>query len=219
MIPISDRLKSLTKYIFNSDIVMDVGCDHAIIDIYLVQTGILNKIVICDVNANALQNGINNIEKYGLSNNITPVLGYGIEKCHEYNINTLIISGMGSKNIIDILGSPNLNYIYKLILQSNNNHYELRKYLHEKGFNIVREEIVEDGKTYINIVAIREASIEDYSECEYEFGPILTKDKNNVEYFKKLRYDLEGIVIQSHSEEQREKIKMLDDIIATLERE
>lgn len=217
MIKISDRLQSLTKYIFKEDIVMDVGCDHALIDIYLVQSGLLDRIVVCDVNPNALQNGIDNIEKYNLDDKIIPVLGYGIEKSNEYNINTLIISGMGSKNIIDILGSPNLDRIYKLVLQSNNNHYELRRFLNNHGFNIKEEEIIVDAKkTYINIVAIREYETDTLSELELEFGPILTLKKDYLDYFKTLRDDYLDIVAKSHSEDLRKKIKMLDLIIERL---
>jgi tRNA (adenine22-N1)-methyltransferase len=60
MVKLSKRLNSLVKYVYEGDIVMDVGCDHALLDIYLVQNGILNSAYVCDVNANALQNGINN---------------------------------------------------------------------------------------------------------------------------------------------------------------
>ena len=217
MIKISERLRSLVKYISNEDKIMDVGCDHAQIDIYLVQNGILDKVVVCDVNPNALQNGISNIEKYGLTNNIIPVLGYGIEKANNYNINTVLISGLGSKTIIDILNAPNINNIYKLILQSNNNHYELRKFLVEKGFTIFDEEIVNDGKkTYINMLAIRGEYPAQYTELEYEFGPILIQDSSNLDYFRKLLENQEELLFASGSDEIRTKVKYLEEIIDLL---
>ncbi len=217
MIKISDRLKSLVKYISSEDKVMDVGCDHAIIDIYLVQSGVLDKIVVCDVNPNALQNGISNIEKYELTNNIIPVLGYGIEKANNYNIDTVLISGLGSKTIIDILDAPNINNVYKLILQSNNNHYELRKFLVEKGFTIFDEEIIKDGKkTYINMLAARAEYPALYTELEYEFGPILTKNPNNLNYFKELLETQEELLFASGSDEIRTKVKYLEEIIDSL---
>ncbi len=218
MIKISDRLKSLVPYVESEDIVMDVGCDHALLDIYLVENNILNKMYVCDVNPNALQNGIDNIKKSGLEKKIIPILGYGIERSAEYNIDTLIISGMGSKNIISILESPNLNRVYKLILQSNNNHYELRKFLTQKSFNIAHEEIIKDGKkTYINIIAVHDMYPKTYTEKEYEFGPILIKDKKNINYFRDLLEEYEDLYFKSKNEQMHEKMEMLDEILDDLE--
>ncbi len=219
MIKISDRLKSLTKYILNEDRIMDVGCDHAILDIFLVQSGIINKIYVCDVNPNALENGKINIEKYQLSQNIFPILSYGIEKINELDVDTLVISGMGSKNIIDILSSPNLDRIYKLVLQSNNNHNELRRFLAQKGFTIFVEEVVQDGKkTYVNIVALRDNKIKTYTDKEYEFGPILITNKDNLEYFQSLLPSYENIYYSSKSEEAKSKLNFLREIIEDLKR-
>ena len=217
MVKISNRLKSLVPFVRDDDYVMDVGCDHALLDIYLVQNNILNKIYVCDVNPNALQNGIDNIKNNGLEENVIPVLGYGIEKIGDINVDTLIISGMGSKNIISILESPNLNKIYKLILQSNNNHYELRKFLVSKEFSIVYEEIIPDGKkTYINIIAGRERFPKKYTEEELEFGPVLIKDKNNIDYFRDLKEKYTTLYEKSRTNEMKNKIEILDKIIEDL---
>lgn len=221
MIKISNRLLSLVKYVHPEDTIMDVGCDHAKLDIYLVQSGILNKIYVCDVNPNALQNGIENIERYELENKVIPVLGYGIEKANEYDIDSLIISGMGSKNIIDILSSPYSDKIYKLILQSNNNHYELRQFLASKNFNIVAEEVIEDAKkTYINIVALKDYSKRTkYTEKENMFGPILITKKENISYFEMLKDSYERIPYQSRPDEVQDKINYLEEIISDLEKQ
>ena len=105
----------------------------------------------------------------------------------------------------------------KLILQSNNNHYELRKYLTARGFNIVDEEVIPDGKkTYINIIAGRDYTTKVYTELEYEFGPILTKNKNNLDYFKTLRDSCEDIYFASHSDEAKERLNRVDEIIREL---
>lgn len=217
MAKIKERLSSLVKYITKDDKVMDVGCDHALLDIYLVENGILDKIYVGDVNPNALQNGIDNIAAHGLESKVLPILSYGIEKILDLEINTLILSGMGSKTIIDILSSPNLDKVYKLILQSNNNWGELRRFLTSKGYNIFFEEIVPEGKkTYINIVAIVDRPVIEYTPSEYEFGPILTKNKENLDYFETLYNSYEDIYYQSHTDEAKEKLSYLESIIINL---
>ncbi len=217
MIKISERLKSLVKYVHPDDKVMDVGCDHAILDIFLVQAGILKTIHVGDVNPNALENGKENIEKYELNNNVFPILSYGIEKINEIDVDTLIISGMGSKNIIDILSSPNLDRVFKLILQSNNNHNDLRRFLASKNFKIYAEEVVVDGKkTYVNILAGRDAMPVSYTDKEYEFGPLLITNANNLRYFEDLLRSYQNIYFVSHTEDARKKISLLEEIIEDL---
>ena len=217
MIKISDRLKSLVKYVTSSDKLMDVGCDHALLDIYLVQSGVVDRVVVCDINPNALQNGINNIEKCELTNNIIPVLGYGIEKANSYHIDTVLISGLGAKNIIEILSGPNINSIYKLILQSTNNHGELRRFLTKNGFTIYDEEVIKDGKkTYINILAAVGQFPVEYSELEYEFGPILSKNPANLDYFKEQLNTYEDLLFASQNDDIRTKVKYLEEIIDSL---
>lgn len=217
MIKISERLKSLVKYISPEDKVMDVGCDHALLDIYLVETGTLQKIYVGDVNPNALQNGKENIKAHELSSNIFPILSYGIEKINELDVDTLIISGMGSKTIIDILSSPNLDKIYKLILQSNNNHADLRRFLSNHDFNIAYEEVIRDGKkTYINIIAGRDYEKEEYTDKEIEFGPRLISDSNNLDYFVDLYAQVEDIYYRSKSDDSRRRLTYLEEIIKDL---
>lgn len=217
MIKISERLKSLVKYVAPNDKVMDVGCDHALLDIYLIESGILTKIYVGDVNPNALQNGKENIEAHELSSNIFPILSYGIEKANELDVDTLIISGMGSKTIIEILSSPNLDRIYKLILQSNNNHAELRRFLSDNYFDIIYEEVVNDGKkTYINIIAIRDYEKKEYTDKEIEFGPKLINNPNYLDYFTNLYRQTEEIYYRSKSDDSKRKLNFLEEIIKDL---
>lgn len=172
---------------------MDIGCDHAILGIYLVKNNILENIVVSDINQKALNNAIKNIKKYKLQDKIDPILSNGINIIDE-NINTIIISGLGTNTIIKILSHPNLKQINKLIIQSNNDHYLLRKYLVLKEYYITHESIVYDrGHYYINIVF--EKGKRKYSFKELKYGPFLIN--GNKKYFefllKKKRAVLENI--------------------------
>lgn len=176
---ISKRLKDLSEHVLETDIVGDIGCDHALLDIYMVSKGIIPKSYASDVNEKALNCGINNINKYNLNDKITIKLDNGIENIPS-DINTLIISGMGSSTIIKILSNSNLNQINKLIIQSNNDYYLLRKFLINKGFYIYNETCSYDNnKYYINIVFKR--GKKHYNKYELKYGPIL-KDKDYFNY-------------------------------------
>ena len=101
MTRISKRLKAITLYISSDDCVADVGCDHGLLSIYLVENKLVKKVIASDINQNALNSAIANIKKRNL--NIETILSDGIENIPLKEINTLIISGMGTSTILHIL--------------------------------------------------------------------------------------------------------------------
>ncbi len=168
---ISRRLKSIAGLIYETDNVIDIGCDHALLGIYLVKNKILDHLIVSDINANAIGSGLKNIKKHKLEKKIDARLGNGLEVI-DVHIDTVVISGMGANTIIKILSHPNLKQINKLIIQSNNDHFLLRTYMTLKGFYIGHECLVyENGHYYINIVFLR--GKRKYSMKELKYGPIL----------------------------------------------
>lgn len=173
---ISKRLMSLVKYIETSDSLIDIGCDHALLDIYLIKNNYLKSIIVSDIHKSALDAGINNIKKNGLENKIDTRLGDGLEVLNDKDkINTILISGMGTSTILSILNNEYLANINKLIIQSNNNHEELRKEIIKLGFYIKDEEyFIDNKKNYINVVFERGYKV--YKKDEIKYGPFLLRD-------------------------------------------
>ena len=174
---IDDRLKSLIKYIDSEDLVIDIGCDHALIDIYLIKNN----------------QGILNIKKNKLDNKIDARCGNGLEVLNEFdNINTILISGMGTNTILKILDNKYLNKINKLIIQSNKDYYLLRKEITKLGFMISDEEvIVSNNKMYINIVFIR--GNKKYTDLELKYG--ISNMKNKKIYYEYLINKYQNILL------------------------
>ena len=179
---ISNRLKSLSKYFDSGDKVIDVGCDHALLDIYLIQNNIINNIIVSDIHEGAIKQGIDNIKLNKLDEKIDARLGDGLKVLSEKDdVDTILISGMGTSTILSILNNDYLNRIKKLVIQSNNDHELLRKEVIKLGFKIDKEELIEDNnKTYINIVFIR--GEEKYNKDEIKYGPILLHNKEYLKY-------------------------------------
>ena len=179
---ISNRLKRIASYVSKEDKLIDIGCDHALLDIYLIKNKILDKVLVSDVHEGALNAGIANIKKEKLSKKIETRLGNGMEVLsNKDDINTVLISGMGTTTILDILKNEYLKNINKLIIQSNNDHTELRTEVVKLGYKIVNEEyLVDMGKNYIIIVF--EKGNEKYSKNELRYGPILIHDKTYLNF-------------------------------------
>lgn len=174
---LSKRLKSLIKYIDKNDKLIDIGCDHGLIDIYLVKNKIINSVIISDIHEGALKAGKGNLKKHHLEKQIDARLGNGLEVLKQDEvIDTVLISGMGTSTILKILNNNYLKNINKLILQSNNNHEELRKEVVKLGFIITDEEyFIDNKKNYINIVFKR--GNKKYKKDELRYGPILIKNE------------------------------------------
>lgn len=208
---LSDRLKSLTKYINKTDRVIDIGCDHALLDIYLVKNNIVDNIIVSDVSSNALKQGINNINKYNLTNKIDARCGNGLEVLNDSDIvNTVIISGMGSNTILKILSNKYIKNINKLVIQSNKDYELLRRNIVSLGFIIDKEEVVEDnGKLYINIIFIK--GNKEYSDTIYKYG--LSSMVNKEIYYNYLIDKYNKILSNVNDESIVKEVEILNSMI------
>lgn len=176
---LSNRLKAIVKFVDKKDSVVDVGCDHGYLSIYLKEVIKVKKIIASDINQNALNSAINNIKKSNLD--IETVLSDGIKDINLKGINTLVISGMGTSTILHILSDKGkLKNINKLLLQSNNDHEDLRRNLNKLGYYLEDETYTfEKGKWYVTCKFIK--SEQTNNEDVIKYGLL-----NNLEYNKYL---------------------------------
>lgn len=176
MTKLSKRLNALALFVSKDDSVVDVGCDHGYLSIYLKENKLVKNVIASDINKNALNNAINNINKKKL--NIKTILSDGLENINLKNINTLIISGMGTNTILHILSdNTKLNKINKLIIQSNNDYDILRKELNNKGYYLDKEEYTFDkNKWYVTCLFIK--SDKKNTKEEIDYGYLNNKDYN-----------------------------------------
>lgn len=182
MINLSSRLKLISEFVPLNSKVMDIGCDHGLLDIYLYQNKIVKKIIASDINFSALNNAIENIKANKLEKEIETRLSDGLENIHaEDEIDTLVIAGMGSNTIVNMLKKDikKLDKIKTIIIQSNTKLEFLRSEIVKLNYYITDEAIVEDNKKiYIVIKFIKERR--KYTKKELYFGPILLSTKSLV---------------------------------------
>ena len=189
MINLSSRLKLISEFVPLNSKVMDIGCDHGLLDIYLYQNKIVKKIIASDINFSALNNAIENIKANKLEKEIETRLSDGLENIHaEDEIDTLVIAGMGSNTIVNMLKKDikKLDKIKTIIIQSNTKLEFLRSEIVKLNYYITDEAIVEDNKKiYIVIKFIK--GRRKYTKKELYFGPILLSTKSLV--FQKYNKD------------------------------
>jgi tRNA (adenine22-N1)-methyltransferase len=190
MIKISKRLETVATLVEDNSKIIDIGCDHGLLDIYLVQTKDNIHIIASDLRENALRNAKNNIKKYNLDNKIETRLGNGLDIVESDEINTIIMSGLGTHTIVGILVNnlKKLKNVETIIIQSNNYIDFLRKKITSIGYFIANEKLVEDSGIIYTVIKFQKGK-RYYRKKELYFGPVLLKENSKL-FQKKKNQDL-----------------------------
>lgn len=184
---INSRLKKIGDLVEANSVCLDVGCDHALLDIYLVKLNKNIKAIASDIAEGPLEQAKNNIKREKLDGEIEVRLGPGLNTYSD-DIDTIIISGMGGRNIIGICkDNPKvLKKIKTLIISPNNYQEDVKRYLCKNGFYISNEEFVRDKRFIYQIIILKKGK-KKYSKKEYFFGPVFLEKKGPLfrEYYEK----------------------------------
>ena len=196
---ISKRLRAISDFISDNSFILDVGCDHALLDIYLYENKLVKKIIASDINVGALDNAKENIRKYKLTDCIETRLGNGLDTLNESDrVDTIVISGMGAHTIVGIMKNnlKKLNNINTIIIQSNTKLFFLRSELTKLNYQIDEELITEDNQKVYTIIRFIKGH-KHYSKKELYFGPILLAKKTKT-FIKYHKQELEKLNIFLH---------------------
>ncbi|MCL2752747.1 MAG: class I SAM-dependent methyltransferase [Defluviitaleaceae bacterium] len=180
-VKISKRLRKIADFV-RFDTVADIGSDHALLSIYLLQTNRISFAICSDIAQKPLNAGMQNSIQYSLQSKMRFVLSDGLEQIAAEDAKTCIIAGMGGDSIINILSAhiDVAKSFKQLILSPQHNVPSVRKFLHMNKFEITDEVmILEDGKFYtiLDCVSVREWATDC---CPYEFGKKLVERKDPV---------------------------------------
>lgn len=172
---LSKRLEAVATLVDIGKRVIDVGCDHAYLDIYLTNNN-ENTCIATDINKSAIEIAKKNIKEHKLEDKIQTVLTDGLTNIDVKKDDNIVISGMGTHTILHILNTNSLSNT--LIISSNNDINILREEVIKLGYKIDSEIFLYDkGKPYIIIKFIK--GYKKYNKKDINLGPIL---KNNIEY-------------------------------------
>ena len=194
---LSSRLKQIADFINDEEKIIDIGCDHALLDIYLYENRKKMKIIASDIHEKALNQAKVNIEKYNLQDKIKLRLGDGLDVLKKNEVNTVILSGMGFLTITKILENEKLEGINNIVIQSNTDVVKLRKHVIKLGFCIEKEALVKDKDIIYTVIRFTRGN-EKYSYDEIYFGPKILENKDELfyEYYNKKLLKYENLLLQ-----------------------
>lgn len=190
---LSKRLEVVASFIKDNSKIIDIGCDHGLLSIYLAKKYKKINIIASDVNENALSSAINNIKKEKLQSRIKTRLGSGLDVVSPEEIDTVVIAGMGSNTIVGILkySKEKLKNVNNIIIQSNTDLYFLRKNITNIGYYIEDEVLVEDKNIIYTVIKFTKGK-KKYNNKQLYLGPILL-EKNETLFKKKNEKELKTL--------------------------
>ena len=201
---LSERLITIANLVPKNSIVADIGTDHGYIPAYLIENKISKKVIGTDISKGSLDKIIEYVKEIGYGDKIDTRLGNGLEVIKPYEIDTVIIGGMGGLLIRDILEKDKKisNSIVNFILQPMVAAKELREYLIENNFEIIKEELVKEENKYYEIIYAKKGKSFVDKEIYFEISPILIENnhpllrefiENKISMCEKIRMELKGI--------------------------
>ncbi len=157
----------------------DVGSDHGKLIIALAEDDVIPKGYAIENKKGPYSTLVENINKHGMNGKIVPLFSDGISELPS-DCYTLVLAGMGGGTIIDILSKKEkLHNVSTIIVDAHSMIKEVREFVcQELGYNISDEKIIKEDDIYYEIVKFTRSERPAYSEEDYEYGPILRKEKD-----------------------------------------
>ena len=197
---LSLRLSAIADMVTTGNRLVDVGCDHGYLPVYLIQQKKIPSAIAMDVRKGPLSRAKEHIRQYGLEEYIQTRLSDGLENLKAGEGDTLVIAGMGGPLMERILtdGQSVRDSFSEMIWQPQSAIPHFRRFIQSQGFQIVEEKMVEEeGKFYPMMRVVRTCPEGAGNEnlvseaapytLEEAFGKFLLKEHNPVLYRYLLR--------------------------------
>lgn len=203
-----NRIDAIYSFIDLKDRVVDVGCDQAKLGILLAKRN--QKSIASDISPKVIERASLDIRKLGLDNLIDLRVSNGLQNIKKNEADTLVLSGMGTHTILEILNNTKLRF-NKIITISNNYHDILRNKMNELNYKVDKELIIKENNKYYNLILFTEGTKE-YSQKELLLGLNQVDNKQYSEYLNHLLKKYK--IIKESSKDKNIKI---DEMITLIE--
>lgn len=188
---LSQRLVNVASYLPEGATFADIGSDHAYLPCYVCLKDQTAAAIAGEVNQGPFETAKKNVRKNGLEYRVEVRLGNGLEVLkHANEVKQIVIAGMGGALIAQILeeGKGKLTGVTRIIAQPNIDARQVREWLHQHGFQLSDEQII-DEKGHIYEILVADRQVESpYTDERFNkqllFGPYLMKNKTEAFYQK-----------------------------------
>ena len=224
LIKLPPRLAACAGLVSRGGVLLDIGTDHALLPCFLAEANRVRLAYACDVAPGPLSAAKADIARFGLSGRVIPLLSDGFKDIPADilpAVTDVVIAGMGGELIAEILSPAPRSEAVNFILQPNSRASHLRRFLHDRGFQVASERAVIDGRfayTIINAKFSGEPVPRALSDLEAEIGHLDPADPPSREYLlreaSRLKAAADGMSRSQKPSPEAEKILNLSNQIA-----
>ena len=174
------RLAAVAELVPAGSVVADIGTDHALLPLELVERGVCRRVIATDVNPGPLHAAAQAVADSGLAGLIELQLGDGLAPLAGGEATVIVCAGMGGKTISEILAAAPaiLESVQRLIMQPMTESAGLRRWLCAHGWRISREKLVREGDHLYQIIEARPGLETEQDPFLISLGPRLVAEKD-----------------------------------------
>ncbi|MGI6701394.1 MAG: tRNA (adenine(22)-N(1))-methyltransferase [Christensenellales bacterium] len=216
MLRIDRRIQAIIDNIPRDSRIIDIGSDHGKVPVYAVLNGIAQYAIATDISRKSLEKTVALAKEHNVADKIECRVGNGLEVIKEGEGDTLIIAGMGAREITEILLKSKLKFD-TYILVPHNATVRLRHFLINNEYYIKKDHKVAANDRFYDIIVCMKGFTK-LSERELMLGK---SDKDNADFrafLIKEREKLAGILkaVNSNSDDYNNLKKyydLIDEVI------
>ncbi|MBQ8107757.1 MAG: SAM-dependent methyltransferase [Ruminococcus sp.] len=205
--------------------IADIGTDHGYLPCYMVENGMCETALACDVAQKPLESAREHIQASGLGEKITALISDGLERVPLDGVSDIVIAGMGGELIARILescaavasGEKRVN----LVLQPMTKWDVLREWLYEHDFEVKREIACEEGRFVYSVMQAEYMGRKPEYRCDLRykyFGRIKGSDTESKLYLSRqaarLRAAAQGKLAAGEEEQAKKMIALAEAVMA-----
>ena len=217
---LSKRL-SVIKEMVPSGVVADVGSDHGKLIISLLEDKVILKGYGIENKKAPFSRLEKAIEDAHAKEQLTALFSDGISELPS-DVDVVVIAGMGGHLIINILEShpEKLTNVKSIVVDAHNSVDKVRKSIVSLGYFIKDEKVVFEDDIYYEIIRFDKGESKSLDELDYEFGPILRREKSDLfrQKYQTMLVDLKTLLSkdnlpQTRRDEINRQIERLESVL------
>ncbi|MDD5823635.1 MAG: class I SAM-dependent methyltransferase [Firmicutes bacterium] len=149
------RIYALCDQVSQGETVADIGTDHGYVPMLCVRNGVSPYAIMSDISSGSLSKAVETFNLVGIDADPSCFrVADGLDAIEPGEVDDIIIAGLGGITITEILDADidKTRSFKKIIMQPRKHSGNLRYYLYTRGFDIISEVLVPEGKFICEVI-------------------------------------------------------------------